>query len=146
MTHDRRHMTRAVLEGVAFGLRDGLDLMDGSGDACADPDPRIRRRVGQPALAPVPPHVLDAEIATVDSAEGAAYGAGLLAAVGARWFASVAEAAAATVHVTPVADARTGRRAVCRGARAVPGPVSRPRTDVPADVGPRELGLSRGAR
>ncbi|MDP9467127.1 MAG: xylulokinase, partial [Chloroflexota bacterium] len=25
--HDRRHMTRAVLEGVAFGLRDGLDLM-----------------------------------------------------------------------------------------------------------------------
>ncbi len=29
--HDLRHMTRAVLEGVAFGLRDGLDLMTGAG-------------------------------------------------------------------------------------------------------------------
>ena len=29
--HDRRHMTRAVLEGVAFGLRDGLDLMTEAG-------------------------------------------------------------------------------------------------------------------
>ena len=27
VTHDRRHMTRAVLEGVSFGLRDGLELM-----------------------------------------------------------------------------------------------------------------------
>ena len=29
--HDRRHLTRAVLEGVAFGLRDGLDLMVAAG-------------------------------------------------------------------------------------------------------------------
>ena len=29
--HDLRHLTRAVLEGVAFGLRDGLDLMIGAG-------------------------------------------------------------------------------------------------------------------
>ena len=29
--HDRRHMMRAVLEGVAFGLRDGLDLMVAAG-------------------------------------------------------------------------------------------------------------------
>ena len=29
--HDRRHLTRAVLEGVAFGLRDGLDLMIAAG-------------------------------------------------------------------------------------------------------------------
>ena len=27
VSHDRRHMTRAVLEGVAFGLKDGLQLM-----------------------------------------------------------------------------------------------------------------------
>src|SRR3989304_440887 len=37
--HDRRHLTRAVLEGVAFGLRDGLDLMLAAGAA-------------RPALAP----------------------------------------------------------------------------------------------
>ena len=34
--HDRRHLTRAVLEGVAFGLRDGLDLMIAAGHARAD--------------------------------------------------------------------------------------------------------------
>lgn len=47
--------------------------------------------------------VLGAEIATVTTAEGAAYGAGLLAAVGAGWYATVQEAAAAVVSVTPVA-------------------------------------------
>ena len=31
VTHDVRHMTRAVLEGVSFGLRDGLELMVGAG-------------------------------------------------------------------------------------------------------------------
>ena len=31
VSHDRRHLTRAVLEGVAFGLRDGLDLMVAAG-------------------------------------------------------------------------------------------------------------------
>jgi xylulokinase len=47
--------------------------------------------------------VLDAEIATVDTVEGAAYGAGLLASVAAGWFGSAGEAATATVHATPVA-------------------------------------------
>ena len=54
VSHDRRHLTRAVLEGVAFGLRDGLDLMIAAGMPRADPDPRFRRRRGQPALAPDP--------------------------------------------------------------------------------------------
>ena len=34
--HDRRHLTRAVLEGVAFGLRDGLDLMVAAGMPAPD--------------------------------------------------------------------------------------------------------------
>ena len=40
--------------GVAFGLRDGLDLMVGRRDAGAEPDPGVRRRHGEPALAPDP--------------------------------------------------------------------------------------------
>jgi xylulokinase len=48
--------------------------------------------------------VLEAELATVSTAEGAAYGAALLGAVGAGWFASVEDAAAALVRVTPVAS------------------------------------------
>jgi len=48
--------------------------------------------------------VLGAEIATVDTAEGAAFGTGLLAAVGCGWFPSVEDAAAALVTATPVAS------------------------------------------
>jgi xylulokinase len=47
--------------------------------------------------------VLEAEIATVNTAEGAAYGAALLAMVGAGWFATVEAAAAALVTATPTA-------------------------------------------
>jgi xylulokinase len=90
--HDRRHLTRAVLEGVAFGLRDGLDLMTAAGM----PAPTtIRASGGGIASAiwrQILADVLEAEIATVGTTEGAAYGAGMLAAVGAGWFATVAEA------------------------------------------------------
>ncbi len=103
VSHDRRHMTRSVLEGVAFGLRDGLDLMIGAGM----PAPAQIRASGGGTASPlwrqILADVLDAEIATVNTSEGAAYGAGLLAAVGAGWFGSVEEAAGASVRATPVA-------------------------------------------
>jgi len=101
--HDRRHLTRAVLEGVAFGLRDGLDLMIAAGMPAPD---QIRASGGGTASElwrQILADVLDAEIATVNTTEGAAYGAGLLAAVGAGWFRSVEDAAAALVTATPVA-------------------------------------------
>ncbi len=103
LAHDRRHLTRAVLEGVAFGLRDGLDLMVAAGM----PAPSVIRASGggtsSPVWRQVLADVLGAEIATVNTTEGAAYGAGLLAAVGAGWYASVEGAAAALVTATPVA-------------------------------------------
>ncbi len=107
LRHDRRHLTRAVLEGVAFGLRDGLDLMIAAGMPAPG---QIRVSGGGTASdlwRQILADVLDAEIATVDTTEGAAYGAGLLAAVGAGWFPTVAAAVAAWVTATP---------------RAVPGP------------------------
>jgi xylulokinase len=103
LAHDRRHLTRAVLEGVAFGLRDGLDLMIEAGM----PAPSVIRASGGGTSSPlwrrILADVLGAEIATVDTAEGAAYGAGLLAAVGAGWFPTVEAAAAALVTATPTA-------------------------------------------
>jgi xylulokinase len=103
LAHDRRHLTRAVLEGVAFGLRDGLDLMTAAGL----PVPSQIRASGGGTSSElwrqILADVLDAEIATVNTTEGAAYGAGLLAAVGAGWFPSVEDAAAALVTATPVA-------------------------------------------
>jgi xylulokinase len=103
VTHDRRHLTRAVLEGVAFGLRDGLDLMTAAGLPAPD---QIRASGGgtaSPLWRQILADVLGAEIATVDTAEGAAYGAALLAAVGAGWYATVEAAAASLVTATPVA-------------------------------------------
>jgi xylulokinase len=109
LTHDRRHLTRAVLEGVAFGVRDGLDLMVAAGL----PAPQQIRASGGGTASPlwrqILADVLGAQIATVTTAEGAAYGAGLLATVGAGWYPTV-EAAATLVTATPVAE--PGRDAV----------------------------------
>jgi xylulokinase len=103
LAHDRRHLARSVLEGVAFGLRDGLDLMIEAGM----PAPSVIRASGggtsNPLWRQILADVLGAEIATVDTAEGAAYGAGLLAAVGAGWFPTVEAAAAELVTATPTA-------------------------------------------
>jgi xylulokinase len=102
--HERRHLTRAVLEGVAFGLKDGLDLMT---DAGVPVPAQIRASGGGTASAlwrQILADVLGAEISTVRTTEGAAYGAGMLAAVGARWHRDVDEIAAAWVETTPVAS------------------------------------------
>ena len=102
--HDRRHMTRAVLEGVAFGLRDGLDQMIAAGM----PAPSQVRASGGGTASPlwrqILADVLGAELATVSTTEGAAYGAAMLASVGAGWFESVEAAARELVRVSPAAS------------------------------------------
>jgi xylulokinase len=103
VSHDRRHLTRAVLEGVAFGLRDGLDLMLEAGI----PRPRQIRVSGGGTASPlwrqILADVLHSEIATVSTTEGAAYGAAVLAGVGAGWLPSVEAACEAFVTATPAA-------------------------------------------
>jgi xylulokinase len=104
LRHDRRHLVRAVLEGVGFGLRDGLDLMLGAGV----PRPRQIRASGgglaSPVWTQILADILDAELVTTSTTEGAAYGAALLAAVGVGWFDEVRRAAAALVRISPVAQ------------------------------------------
>ena len=107
LAHDLRHMTRAVLEGVAYGLRDGLELMIEAGT----PKPgRILASGGglaSPTWRQILADVLDAEIAAPSTTEGAAYGAAVLAAVGCGWSPDVDAACAAVVSADPVA--RPGR-------------------------------------
>jgi xylulokinase len=101
--HDLRHMTRAVMEGVAFGLRDGLDLMVEAG---LTPPVQIRASGGGTRSAlwrQILADVLQAEIALVPTEEGAAYGAALLAAVGAGWLDSVEEATEKVIRVETTA-------------------------------------------
>ncbi len=77
--HGRPEMTRAVLEGVAFALRDGLDIIDGLG-AAADTVRAVGGGSRSPVWCQILADVLGRPIvrATVD--EGPAYGAALLAA------------------------------------------------------------------
>ena len=94
--HTQPHMTRAVLEGVAFGLRDSMELIRGAG-----PVTQVRVAGGGAKSAlwrQILADVMDAELVTVNTTEGAAYGAALLAGVGAGRWASVAESCAATVR------------------------------------------------
>lgn len=102
--HSMPHITRAVLEGVAFGLRDGLDLMIETG---LTPPNQVRASGGGIRSAlwrQILADVLGAEIATMRTEEGAAYGAGLLASVGAGWFDTVEEACESSVVTTVVAE------------------------------------------
>jgi len=102
--HDRRHMLRAVLEGVAFGLRDGLNLMIAAGLPAPSRVHASGGGVASPLWRQILADVLGAELATVSTTEGAAYGAALLATEAAGWFPSVEAAVRALARATPVAS------------------------------------------
>jgi xylulokinase len=98
--HERRHLTRAVLEGVAHGLRDGLDTMVAAGMMAPTQIRASGGGLASPLWRQILADVLGAEIATVGTEEGAAYGAALLATVGAGWHPDVRSATGAVVATT----------------------------------------------
>ncbi|KPK06375.1 MAG: xylulose kinase [Anaerolineae bacterium SG8_19] len=98
--HNRDHVTRAVLEGVSFGIKDSFELIRASGLAAIE---QVRISGGGARSATwrqIMANVLGAELVTVNTTEGAAFGAALLAGVGAGLYASVPEACQATIQVT----------------------------------------------
>jgi xylulokinase len=106
--HTQPHFTRSVLEGVAFGLRDSFELMKASGLT----DIKQVRVSGGGARSPlwrqILADVLNVELVTVNTTEGAAYGAALLAGVGVGAWSDVDTACevciALTGSTTPQAD------------------------------------------
>ena len=100
--HGLGHMARAVMEGVAFGLRDSVELMAAEmelgevrvsgGGASSDLWLRIIA------------DVIGLPVRVVGTAESAAHGAAMLAAVGAGAFDSVAEACKAAVEVGEITE------------------------------------------
>jgi len=98
--HTQPHLTRAVLEGVAFGLRDSFELIKSAGLAEIR-QVRISGGGARSALwRQILADVLNVELVTVNTTEGAAYGAALLAATGAGVYPDVDAACAATVRLT----------------------------------------------
>ncbi len=99
--HGRDHLTRAVLEGVSFGLRDSFELIREAGGANLT---EVRASGGgtrSPVWRQILADVLNAEVRTVATAEGAAQGAALLAAVGAGWFSDAAAASEVWLQLDP---------------------------------------------
>src|SRR5437870_10656269 len=97
-SHTRAHVIRAIQEGVAFSQKDTFSIFEemrvpvtkirlGGGGA--------RSNVWRQIQADVYAH----QVELVEAEEGAAYGAAILAAVGARHFASVDEACDAVIRV-----------------------------------------------
>jgi len=102
--HTRAHLTRAVLEGVAFGLRDSLGLLQGMGLA-DHTQARVSGGGSRSALwRRIVADVLATPVASMETSEGAAFGAAVLASVGAGWHATVGEAVAAAVRVASVVE------------------------------------------
>ena len=95
------HPGRAGGRGVRAARRPRADARHGNAGAITGP--RLGRRHRQSALAPDPRRRAAHRDRHRRHHRGAAYGAGLLAAVGAGWFESVEAAAKALVNATPVA-------------------------------------------
>ena len=98
LRHDRGALARAVLEGVAYGLRDSLELLRELGV-----EPQAGRASGGGAHSrlwlEIVASVLDLPLERCAVDEGSAYGAALLAGVADRTFGSAEEAVAACVRV-----------------------------------------------
>jgi xylulokinase len=111
LRHTRAHLTRAVLEGVAFGIKDSFMLIQNAGLGSIN---QVRISGGgarSPLWRQIMADVLDVELVTVNTIEGAAFGAALLAAVGAGIYQDVPDACAAAIQITgrtsPTQAART---------------------------------------
>ncbi len=97
-SHTRAHLIRAILEGVAYSLKDTFTILDEIGV----PAQRIRLGGGgarSPLWRQIQADVYGKEVEIVAAEEGAAYGAAILAGVGTGSWASVDEACDAVVRI-----------------------------------------------
>ena len=81
--HTRAHMVRALMEGVAFGLRDSFELIQATEAGKSIQQIRVSGGGSQSSFwRQIMADVFNFPLVTVDTAEGAAYGAALLAGLG----------------------------------------------------------------
>lgn len=100
LRHTRAHMTRAVLEGVAYGIKDSFRLILQSGLGSIQ-QVRISGGGAKSQLwRQIMADVLGVELVTVNTTEGAAYGTALLAGVGAGVYPNVQAACDSTIQIT----------------------------------------------
>jgi len=96
--HTRAHLTRAVMEGVTFALRDSLAIIESLGV----PVKEIRGGGGgskSPMWRQMQADVFGRKLTTLKVEQGAAFGVALLAAVGDGAYRDIGEACKATIEV-----------------------------------------------
>ncbi len=98
LTHQRSHLTRAVMEGVTFALRDSLEIIQ----SLDVPVKEIRASGGgskNPLWRQMQADVFGQKITTLKVEQGPAYGVALLAAVGDGAYKNIEQACKATIEV-----------------------------------------------
>ncbi|MBO3803423.1 MAG: xylulokinase [Candidatus Brockarchaeota archaeon] len=91
LRHKKAHLARSVMEGVAYGMRDSLELVKNLGIEIE----QVRASGGggrSPLWRQIQADIYNAEIVTVSVDEGPAFGAALIAGAGAGIFRSVEDA------------------------------------------------------
>src|SRR5712692_8884419 len=97
-SHNRRHLVRSVLEGVAFSLKDCFAIIQEQGLTLE----QVRATGGgakSPLWRQIIADVLGVELVTTNAQEGPAFGAALLAGVASGIYSSVQQACDATVRI-----------------------------------------------
>jgi xylulokinase len=103
ITTGREDMTRAVLEGVCFGLRDSLEILK----SLKVPVKAVRVSGGgakSPLWRQILADVFGVKVQVISSKEGPAFGAAILAAVGCGLYKTVDEACNKLIKVTASVD------------------------------------------
>ncbi len=101
--HQRSDLVRAILEGVCYSQKDGLEIINHLGAA-----PELVRLSGGGGKSPfwhqLFTDIFNVRVATLETQEGSAYGAALLALVGTGQYASAAELCDVAVKEVNVND------------------------------------------
>ncbi|MGH2523644.1 MAG: xylulokinase, partial [Anaerolineales bacterium] len=98
-THRHRHFVRAVLEGVAFSLRQVLQVVETAIGAPVDRVYASGGPAGLPLWNQIKANVLNRPLVIPRVTHAACLGAAMLAAIGSGWYADAVQAAEAMVHI-----------------------------------------------
>ncbi len=99
INHKRAHMSRSIIEGVCFGLNDSLEIIRSLGIPIKEvrvSGGGAKSKLWRQTLA----DIFNARVDVINSAEGSAYGAAILAAVGVGAFKNIDEACSKLIKVT----------------------------------------------
>ena len=99
LKHQRGHLTRSIMEGVCYAMRDSLAILR----ELDVPVKKIRVSGGgskSPLWRQLQADIFGQTVHTINAEQGPAFGVALLAAVGAGEYANIVEACRATIHVT----------------------------------------------